>query len=155
MTRASCWRRYFAADADYDRPRMTLALEGELDLASAASPEREIEALPWSQLAELVLDPTEVTFIDGSSLHALIRASQRAATERLRLAVAGASEQTRKLFTLVGVTESLNVQPAAGGNAAREGAHWARSARRAGPSGRPARDEAPGDRSRGRSGCGS
>jgi anti-sigma B factor antagonist len=101
----------FAVDAALDPPRMTLALKGELDLAGAPSLEREIEALPWPQLAELVVDLAELTFIDSTGLSVLIRASQRAAAEGLLFSVVRAPMQPRRLFSLAGVTAGLNVLP--------------------------------------------
>lgn len=101
----------FAFESEFDLPRMTFALKGEFDLEGAPLLEREIEALPWPQLAELVFDLAEVTFIDSSGLHVLIRASQRAATARVRFSVVHVPEQPRKLFRLVGLTDTLNVQP--------------------------------------------
>lgn len=55
----------FAVDAKFRVPRMTLGLKGEFDLAGAPSLEREIEAVLSPELAELVFDLAEVTFIDG------------------------------------------------------------------------------------------
>jgi len=110
--RGSAGRRDgFAIDAALDPPRMTLALRGELDLAGAPSLEREIEALPWPQLAELVVDLAELTFIDSTGLSVLIRAAHRAAEEGLRFSVVRAPTQPRRLFSLAGVTASLNVLP--------------------------------------------
>ena len=101
----------FAIDGEFDSPRMTLALKGELDLAGAPSLEHSIEALPWSQLAELVFDLAELTFIDSTGLSVLIQASQRAATAGLRFSIVRAPEQPRKLFTIAGVADRLNVRP--------------------------------------------
>ena len=101
----------FAVAAEFDPPRMTLALKGEFDLAGAPSLERELEALPWPQLAELVLDLAEVTFIDSTGLHVLLQASQRARTAGLLFSLVRVPEQPRKLFTIAGLTDSLNVQP--------------------------------------------
>lgn len=101
----------FAVDTNLDLPRVTLIPQGELDLASAPALHREIEALPWPQLAEVVFDLAGLTFIDSTGLSVLIRASQRAATAGLRFSVVRAPEQPRALFTLAGVTETLNLQP--------------------------------------------
>lgn len=100
----------FAIDAEFDPPRMTLAPRGELDLASAPSLKREIDALPWPHLEELVFDLAELTFIDSTGLSVLIRASQRAVTARLRFSVVRVPRQPRTLFTIAGVTDVLNLQ---------------------------------------------
>lgn len=101
----------FVVDAESDSARVTLALRGELDIAGAPSLQREIEGLDWPQLAELVFDLTDLTFIDSTGLYVLIRASQRAATAGLRFSIVRVADQPRKLFTIAGVTDSLNVQP--------------------------------------------
>lgn len=100
----------FAVDAEFDPPRMTLALAGELDLAGAPSLQREIESLPWPHLAELVFDLAELTFMDSSGLAVLIRASQRAATAGLRFSVVHIAAQPRQLFAIVGVIDTLNAE---------------------------------------------
>jgi anti-sigma B factor antagonist len=96
---------------EFDPPRITLALRGELDLAGAPMLERAIAALPWPRLAELVFDLAGLTFIDSTGLGVLIQASQRAAAAGLRFSVVRVPAQPRKLFTIAGVIDSLNVQP--------------------------------------------
>jgi anti-anti-sigma factor len=103
----------FTVQAELDGPRMTLVLTGELDLAGTPALEGGLEALPWPQLAELVLDLAELTFIDSTGLSALIRAAQRAAAAGVRFSVVRGGDQPRKLFALAGVTDSLNVRPEA------------------------------------------
>lgn len=100
----------FTVEAKCDPPRMTLAPRGELDLATVPSLEREIDSLPWPQLTELVFDLSGLMFIDSTGLSVLIRAAQRAATAGVRFSVIRASEQARTLFTIAGVTDSLNLQ---------------------------------------------
>ncbi len=103
--------RGFAVDSEFDPPRVTLVVKGELDLAGAPSLERAIEALPWPRLGELTFDLAEVTFIDSAGLAVLIRASQRAATDGLRFSVVRIPSQARKLFKIAGVIDALNAQP--------------------------------------------
>lgn len=104
----------FAVETNFDPPRVTLAPKGELDLASVASLEQEIEALPWPQLAELVFDLAELTFIDCTGLSVLIRTSQRAAAAGLRFVVVRVPEQPRALFRMAGMTDSLNPEQGGG-----------------------------------------
>ena len=56
----------FAVDARFRAPRITLGLKGEFDLAGAPSLKREIEMVPSPELAELVFDLAEATFIDST-----------------------------------------------------------------------------------------
>jgi anti-sigma B factor antagonist len=88
---------------------MSLSLRGELDLGTAPILERAIDALPWQELDELVIDLHEIKFIDSSGLSILIRASQKAALGSQRFSITRVPEQPRKLFDFAGVTDSLGV----------------------------------------------
>lgn len=101
----------FTIVAEDDPARITVRLTGELDLASAPALEQAIMALPCPDLAELVFDLGQLTFIDSTGLRVLFRASQLAATAELRVAVTRVHGQPLKLFTLTGVTDRLNLQP--------------------------------------------
>jgi anti-anti-sigma factor len=101
----------FAVDVRSDLPRLTLALKGELDLATAARLELEVDAVPWSQIDELVFDLADVTFIDSTGLAVLIRASQRAAAADAQFSVIRVPDQPRKLFTIANVADRLNIRP--------------------------------------------
>lgn len=101
----------FQIDAEFDPPRMTLALRGELDLAAAPSLEREVDSLAWARLTELVLDLRDLSFIDSMGLSVLIMASQRAATAGVQFSVIRVPDQARKVFAITQMTERLNVVP--------------------------------------------
>jgi anti-sigma B factor antagonist len=100
-----------AIETEFDLPRVTVALRGELDLAGAPSLEREIEALPWPQLAELTFDLKDTTFLDSTGLSVLIRASKRAVAAGLRFSLVRVSPQPLKLLKLAGMIDRLNVEP--------------------------------------------
>lgn len=100
----------FAVEATFEAPRMTLALKGELDLAGVPLLNQEIEALPWPQLAELVFDLSDLTFIDCQGVSVLIRTSHRATAADLRFSVIRVTKQPRMLFEIAGVTHSLNLE---------------------------------------------
>jgi anti-sigma B factor antagonist len=101
----------FSVETTMDGHRATLALAGELDLATAPSVERQIDALPWQELEELVIDLQELTFIDSTGLSVLIRTSQRAASGSQRFSITRARDQPRKLFEIAGVIDGLGVDP--------------------------------------------
>jgi anti-sigma B factor antagonist len=101
----------FEVDTELDGRRMTLSLRGELDLGTAPILEQAIDALPWQELDELVIDLHEIKFIDSSGLSILIRASQRAASGSRRFSITRVPEQPRKLFDFAGVTDTLGIGP--------------------------------------------
>jgi anti-sigma B factor antagonist len=53
--------------------RHTLLLKGELDMASAAELEEQAELLCSQSASELVLDLSELDFIDSAGLNAILR----------------------------------------------------------------------------------
>jgi anti-sigma B factor antagonist len=102
----------FNVEAEPDGGRVTLSLSGELDLASAPILEQAIDALPWQELEELVIDLRQLTFIDSTGLSLLIGASQRAASGSQRFAVTEVPEQARRLFCIAGVSALLGITAA-------------------------------------------
>lgn len=49
-----------------------LRLSGEIDIATVSVFQEAFETLAETQLSDLIIDATEVTFIDSTGLHALI-----------------------------------------------------------------------------------
>jgi anti-sigma B factor antagonist len=90
---------------------MTLSLRGELDLGTAPVLEQALDALPWQELDELVIDLDEIKFIDSTGLSLLIRASQRAASGSQRFSITRVPDHSRKLFDVTGLLDSWSVDP--------------------------------------------
>ena len=59
-----------------DGARLTLVLAGELDMATASRLEASIEQALAHDPAELVLDMSDVRFMDSTGLRAVLRARQ-------------------------------------------------------------------------------
>jgi anti-anti-sigma factor len=64
-----------------------LMLAGEFDIACEDQFEAEFSAACWERPECLVLDLSELSFVDSSGLRSLLLAQQRAAEEGFRLAV--------------------------------------------------------------------
>jgi anti-sigma B factor antagonist len=80
---------------------------GELDIASAPVLERAIEsARTASATTVIVVDLTDLAFIDSSGIAALMRANESCAG---RLRVVNGSPAVQRLFELTGVREVLPV----------------------------------------------
>jgi anti-sigma B factor antagonist len=56
---------------------MTIALSGELDLASAEDLDRAIRTCEETDIGGIVIDLADVSFIDSSGLSALLEARKR------------------------------------------------------------------------------
>jgi anti-sigma B factor antagonist len=86
-----------------------LDLRGELDLASAPAVWDQIIDLFLSGRSDsLVVDLSDVTFIDSSGLGVLLRATQLLQPPGSML-VRGPAQQARRLFELAGVESVLTI----------------------------------------------
>lgn len=79
---------------------------GELDLATAPQLEREVQAAA-KDVAHVVLDLSQLTFIDSSGLRTLIVLNDQAKKEGWRLSLVNPAEATQKIFTISGVDRHL------------------------------------------------
>ena len=89
-----------------DGPRHRLALDGVLDLSTAAVFERTL-GQATSHGGELIVDLEGVSFIDSSGLRALLGCAERCEAAGCVLAFARPSEPAKRLFELSGVTARL------------------------------------------------
>ncbi len=81
---------------------------GELDLAT--SPQLEQTLREAQQDARLVvLDLRELTFMDSSGVHAIVDAGIRYRRAGCRMVVVRAPAQVDAVFTLIGVTEDVEI----------------------------------------------
>jgi anti-sigma B factor antagonist len=85
-----------------------VSVEGELDLYSAPRLQAELDALA-SDASDVVLDLSQVTFIDSTALGAILAAGRRLREADGRLALVAATDATRKLLALVGVDRVLPI----------------------------------------------
>jgi anti-anti-sigma factor len=73
---------------------------GELDLETVPLLERTLEAVDQLQPARVVLDFTDLSFVDSTGVHAILRAHTRATENGNVLVVVNSSENVRKVFEL-------------------------------------------------------
>lgn len=86
---------------------VVLTLSGDIDLTSAPDLKRVLAQYDGS----LVIDLSEVTFLDSSGINALVVSRREHLENGSRFAVRGVSERTVKVFDLIGVLNYLNVEP--------------------------------------------
>ena len=89
-----------------------LALNGELDMASAQQLSEWIEWAEHDGAATIMLDLRGLSFIDSSGLRALIQAHDRANSNGHQLLLVAATEAARRLFEMTGTKHLLDEREA-------------------------------------------
>lgn len=79
-----------------------MALSGELDMATAPILRENLARVEDSGAVSIMLDLSEVTFIDSSGLKEFLEARSRAQDNGHRLLMSGASPAAQRLFELTG-----------------------------------------------------
>jgi anti-anti-sigma factor len=87
-----------------------LALSGELDIASAPALERALDEFGASIPRRLVIDLTDVTFMDSTGLRALLLARQRTEDVDHELVLRPGPRQVQRVFELSGTLERFSFQ---------------------------------------------
>jgi anti-sigma B factor antagonist len=87
-----------------------LAVEGDLDLASAPSLKWALADAQAAESRHVVVDLSRVGFIDSTALGVLVGA-QRALDPGVRLAIACAEENVLRIFELTGLDGMFEIVP--------------------------------------------
>jgi anti-sigma B factor antagonist len=92
---------------DGDRERR-LMLSGELDLVGRPQLDEALGAIDYGSIDRLVLDPSGVSFMDSTGLHAVLVAKDLCAKHGCRLELVPGSEQVQRLFALSGLSDQVD-----------------------------------------------
>lgn len=98
--------RLSVREHDRDGAR-TLVLSGELDLASRPLFDRALLSVEHRRASALVLDLSDVTFMDSTGLHGVLAAKSACAKNGCKLLLVRGSSQVQRLFELTGVLDDL------------------------------------------------
>jgi anti-anti-sigma factor len=90
-----------------------IAVAGELDMETAPRLSEEVEVAVWNSVGAFVLDLTDVTFLDSSGLHALLRARAYLAREDRSLVLVCPAGPARRVLDLARVLDTFIVYPSA------------------------------------------
>ena len=91
-------------DGDGGPPTGIIRAQGQVDLDTVDQLVDKLDPNLWSGCSGLLLDLTEVTFIDSSGISAVVMASTRLANAGLRFAVkTGARTQVEGVLELTGI----------------------------------------------------
>lgn len=87
-----------------------LRVGGELDLDAVAMLERELHRLLSADIQSVILDLSELQFIDSTGLHCLLRAAERSRRDgdRLRI-ITPESPDVDRLLRLIGIRDVLPI----------------------------------------------
>ena len=86
---------------------MVLALSGELDVVSAPELERCLDEVLADPHAHVVLDLSDLGFVDSAGVSVLIKAKQDAESSGRTLVLGRPTEQVHRVFALVGLADWL------------------------------------------------
>jgi anti-sigma B factor antagonist len=85
---------------------VTIALSGELDMATAPILSDNLAPFEGNGVSTIILDLQDLTFIDSTGMHVFLEARRRAMSNGHRFLLSGAGPAARRLFELTG-TQSL------------------------------------------------
>jgi anti-sigma B factor antagonist len=88
----------------------TIALSGELDMATAPILSDSLALFEGNGVSTIVLDLHDLTFIDSTGLHAFLEARNRAMSNGHRLLLSGAGPAARRLIEITGTQFLLDEQ---------------------------------------------
>jgi len=93
----------------WESDRLVLVLHGDLDADTLATAREEVAAAEGQTPPVLVLDLSQLAFVDSSGVRLVLLAQQAADDAGHRLAVRLGHGTTRRIFDTLGVTERLEV----------------------------------------------
>jgi anti-sigma B factor antagonist len=91
----------------HDGGRAVLALEGELDMASADRLQQAIDDEALHAETSIVLDLEELQFIDSTGLRVILRALEHCRGRGQEFAITRGSPQVQRLLSITGVATHL------------------------------------------------
>lgn len=104
----------YGLKVDFRQEKNTLVakVSGELDMLSAGPFRAKVEAaLDKGEARNLVLNFSEVSFIDSSGLGVLLGRYKRLSSEGGRIAISGAAPQVKRILELSGIMRIMNTYP--------------------------------------------
>jgi anti-anti-sigma factor len=99
----------FSVTVNSDADRTTVSLRGELDLSGVDRAREAVEQAEATDATLLVLDLSQLDFIDSTGLEVMLRAARRAHDSGRRLIVARPSRYIRRLLEMTAIDQSLDV----------------------------------------------
>lgn len=86
-----------------------VAFRGELDLSSVSKVDEELEAIEADGPAVIVLDLSELSFLDSTGLRCLVTADQRAREADRRVVLVRGPDPVQRVFAITRLEERLEM----------------------------------------------
>jgi anti-anti-sigma factor len=93
-----------------DGEKLVLALRGELDLGSASVLEHELAAATSDGCGHILLDLSQLDFLDSRGLVALMRAQQEAQARHKAFSLRAGAFQVQRLFEVTGLNKHFTFE---------------------------------------------
>ncbi len=103
----------FSVRTHIDDRQRTLAMTGELDLASALKLERTVDAALAAGASRVILDMRRLEFIDASGLHSIVQASDACREAGCEFMLVPGPHHVQRVFELTGMLKALKFSRAA------------------------------------------
>ena len=99
----------FSVTVSAGEERSTVTLRGELDMSGVDRAREAIEQAESGGGSLLVLDLSELDFLDSTGLEVILRAARRAHDEGRRLIVQRPSRYVMRLLEMTAIAQSLDI----------------------------------------------
>jgi anti-sigma B factor antagonist len=99
----------FEVRTENDGPAATVAIDGELDLATVDQLDAALAEVESNGATTVVLDLDQVAFMDSTGLRCLLRARRRAEQSGRRLRLVRVPPDVDRLFAVTGVSEVFHI----------------------------------------------
>ncbi len=92
-----------------DGEQVTVSLRGELDLSTVGKVQEELNRAEASDATVVVLDLSNLTFLDSTGLRAVVTAHERAAEQGRRFVIVRGPDAVQRVFTITRLEERLEM----------------------------------------------
>jgi anti-anti-sigma factor len=89
--------------------QVTISLKGELDLSSVGKVQEELRRVEAEGPPLLILDLSDLTFLDSTGLRAVVTADERARDKGRRLVVVRGPDAVQRVFAITRLEERLEM----------------------------------------------
>jgi anti-anti-sigma factor len=89
--------------------QVTISLKGELDLSSVGKVQKELRRVEAEGPALLILDLSNLTFLDSTGLRAVVTADERARENGRRFVVVRGPDAVQRVFAITRLEERLEM----------------------------------------------
>ena len=99
----------FSVTVTKDEDKATVCLIGELDLSGIDRANQAIEQAEDPPVGLMILDLSQLDFIDSTGLEVILRAARRAHDHGGRLIIQRPSRYVRRLLAITAIDQSLDI----------------------------------------------